>query len=39
MPKEGNVKKNISKQVKKPKNKEGGGDFYRYIKKISRNCN
>lgn len=25
MPKKGNVKKNISKQVKKPKNKEGGG--------------
>ena len=30
MPKKGNVKKNISKQVKKPKNKEGGGD-YRYV--------
>jgi len=27
MPKKDNVKKNVSKQVKKPKNKEGGGMF------------
>lgn len=36
MPKKGNVKKNISKQVKKPKNKEGGGLKICFLKNLTK---